>query len=424
MIESDRKVRMKKNISTHLTMEAKKTLQMVQEEFPDNPKAMEYFYKKLESFYITGSGKLWNDKKVIGTMCIHVPEEIIYAAGAVPVRFCSGVYAADQVGSEFMPAKSCPLIKSTLGMAYLELIPQALLIVNPTTCDQKRKAGEIMREFSDKIYTLELPPTKDTEEARVYWQRVVKKFVRAVENATNQRVTRKRLKEAIKKIKLAQTQFRRFYNLRKNTPPLIYGKDAYLVMNAYFFDDINEWTDALCGLNSELESRKKNNMSIGNERFPRILLTGSPSIFPNLKLPLLIEQLGAVVVADETCSSNRFIYDMVSIDEGFMYDMIPSVADRYLKPSTCPNFTPNSDRDRKLLSMAEEFQIDGIIYQAFAGCYLYEMESRRIGKLMESQGIPMLYLETDYSPDDVGQLSTRIEAFLESLKSRKRRAAN
>ena len=31
----------------------------------------------------------------------------------------------------------------------------------------------------------------------------------------------------------------------------------------------------------------------------------------------------------------------------------------------------------------------------------------------------MLYIETDYNPDDLGQLSTRIEAFLESLKAKK-----
>lgn len=415
---------MKYNISAHLAMEAKKTLQIVRDEFPDNPDAMEYFYKKAELYFTPGQGGFFEGKKVIGTMCIHVPEEIILASGCVSLRLCSGVYAFDAAGSEFMPAKSCPLIKSTLGAAYLELLPETVMIVNPTTCDQKRKSGEIMGEFTDKIYTLELPPTKDTEEARVYWQRSVKKFVRAVENKTGERVTRKRLKEAIKKIKLAQAQFRRFYNLRKNNPPLIYGKDAYMVMNIYFFDDIIKWTEALCNLNNELEVRSKSSRFPSHTIKPRILVTGSPPIFPNLKLPLLVEQLGAVIVADETCSSNRFIYDMVAVDEGFLYDMLPSIADRYLKPCTCPNFTPNTDRDRKILEMAKEFNVDGVIYHAFAGCHLYEMESRRIGKVLSAANIPMLYIETDYSPDDVGQLSTRVEAFLESLKSRKRRGLN
>ena len=48
------------------------------------------------------------------------------------------------------------------------------------------------------------------------------------------------------------------------------------------------------------------------------------------------------------------------------------------------------------------------------------MEYRSVADEFNKAGIPMLYVETDYSPDDQGQLSTRIEAFLESLKNRKK----
>jgi benzoyl-CoA reductase/2-hydroxyglutaryl-CoA dehydratase subunit BcrC/BadD/HgdB len=43
-----------------------------------------------------------------------------------------------------------------------------------------------------------------------------------------------------------------------------------------------------------------------------------------------------------------------------------------------------------------------------------------VAETLNKEGIAMLYIETDYSPDDMGQLTTRIEAFLESLKTRKR----
>ena len=39
---------------------------------------------------------------------------------------------------------------------------------------------------------------------------------------------------------------------------------------------------------------------------------------------------------------------------------------------------------------------------------------------MEKEGIPFLYLETDYSPEDVGQLTTRIQALIEMVSSRER----
>ena len=101
--------------------------------------------------------------------------------------------------------------------------------------------------------------------------------------------------------------------------------------------------------------------------------------------------------------------------------MIPAIADRYLKPCTCPIFTSNNDRKRKIGEMIKSFAIDGVVYQSFAGCHIFEMEQRSIGKLLSDEGIPMLYIETDYSPDDAGQLSTRVEAFIESLKAKKRK---
>lgn len=416
----DRLTRMQKTVKVHQAMEAKRTLQVVEEEFPDNPQGMNYFYDRLRG-YTEGKSFVPEGKKVVGTLCIHVPDELIYAAGAVPVRLCSGAYASDQVGAEFMPAKSCPLIKSTLGKIYLDMVPDAVMIVNPTTCDQKRKFGEISGEFNDRFYMLEVPPTKDSEEAREYWQRVVKRFAKTLEKATGTKITRKGMKAAISKVRTAQAQYRRFHNLRKHPQPLIWGKDALIVANTYFFDDIDKWTQAMDRLNTELEGRKDSGKSVGSPNAPRVIMSGSPSIFPNMKMPLLVEQLGAVIVADETCSSNRLLYDMVAADEGYLYDMVPAVADRYLKPCTCPNFTPNTDRERKLIEMAKTFAADGVIYQAFSGCQLYEMESRRIGKVLEANGIPMLYIETDYSPDDTGQLSTRIEAFLESIKVRKRK---
>ena len=422
-MEIERAERMKKTTTVHLAMEAKDALKRITEDFPDNPYAMEYFYNLLHKAYCEGESITSLNSSLIGTMCIQVPEELIYAARARPIRLCSGAYAYDQAGAEFMPAKSCPLVKATLGMMNVKNMPfkdSLRAVVIPTTCDQKKKAVDMLKEMGFKTYILEMPSVKDTEEARFYWQNSVKNLAVALEDITGNRITRKRLKEAIIKTNRARAEFRRFSNLRKKANPLIYGKDAFVVANSYFFDDIEQWTDALSKLNTELEDRHNRGVSVSNRHAPRILLTGSPVIFPNLKLPLIIEQSGGVIVADEMCSSTRLLYDSVSFDEGDLYDMIPAIADRYLKPCTCPCFVKNEDRKRKLLEMVREFKVEGVVYQAFSGCHLYEMEHKGIGNALEADGIPMLYVETDYSPEDSGQLSTRIEAFLESIRARQR----
>ncbi|MDX9743650.1 MAG: 2-hydroxyacyl-CoA dehydratase family protein, partial [Arcobacteraceae bacterium] len=161
-------------------------------------------------------------------------------------------------------------------------------------------------------------------------------------------------------------------------------------------------------------------INAANKISPRIVYTGSPPIFPNYKIPQLIEESDAIIVADETCSSNRMFNDMVAVDEWNLYDMIDSISDKYLKACTCPIFTKNDDRIRRVIQLVRAYKADGVVYQAFAGCTVYEMEQRSVLEAMEKEGIPILYLESDYSPSQGGQLSTRIEAFIESLKTRRR----
>lgn len=404
--------------------EAENVLDHITDRFDDNPQGMEYFYDLFRRVYCRGE-ELPRKGTQIGTTCIQAPEELIYAVGATPVRLCNGSYHYDQIGGDFMPAKSCSLVKATLGMLNSEnpvpRVGQLDLVVNPTTCDQKKKASAMIEGMGYRIHDLELPSAKESEESRLYWQRTVRRFAVRLSEVTGKKMTRKALKAAMARTARAQTAFRAMHNLRKSSPTLFLGKDAFLVTNAFFFDDIERWTEAVETLNGELLQRQQDGFQAAQRKAPRILFTGSPPIFPNLKLPLLIEESGGVVVADETCSANRMLYDMSAVDEWRLNDMVDALADRYLKPCTCPIFTRNDDRQRRLLELAEGFSADGVIYQAFSGCQVYEMEQRSIAEALSAKNIPMLYIETDYSPDDMGQLSTRIEAFLESIKTRKRK---
>jgi len=415
----DRFERVKKSGGIHYNMEAKKCIADLKDEFHSQLDSMSYFYDIMENI-IHEPESSDTEEKVIASMCIHVPVELIYAAGARPVRVCGGAYATDQVGADFLPAKTCPMVKSTAGALYLGLLPGRVkpkLVVNPSSCDQKKKLGEVVSGFDDEFYLLELPPNKDTEESREYWHRVVKRFAKKLESVTGKRITRRNLKKAIKLVSTAQGRYRHFHKLRSQAP-VIFGKDAILITNAFFFDDLARWTEKLDELNREMELRIEKKKHVVHENAPRILLTGSPAIFPNLKLPILIEKMGGLVACEEYCSSSRMLTDSIAVDEWFLYDMIPAIADRYLKPSTCPNFSPNEDRIRKILSMIKEFNIDGVVYQSFTGCQLYDMESITVGKAMDEINMPTLYLESDYNPDDSGQLITRVEAFLESVKNK------
>jgi benzoyl-CoA reductase/2-hydroxyglutaryl-CoA dehydratase subunit BcrC/BadD/HgdB len=420
---ANREEKVQKTVDRHLAKEVKNVLQHFPLESAERPAAMGYFIDSLKTFY-QDSVQVNSDKPVIGTMCVMVPDELIYAVGGVPLRLCCGASSCDLAGAEFMPAKSCPVVKATMGLLSAKrtfLQKQISAIVMPSTCDQKKKSAEMLISMGYEVLLLEMPSNVHSDHGRHYWQESVNRLAWSLEKVSGARITVDRLRKAIAKVGAASKAFRELNQLRKQPHPIIYGSDVLLVNNTYFIHRIEDWTKAVKALNDELHTRSHLTMRAGMRMAPRILLTGSPPIFPNLKVPLLVEQSGALIVADEVCSSTRLLYDTVAYDEQALYDMIPAVADRYLKASTCPCFTPNTNRPRRVMEMVEEAKIDGVVYQAYSGCMPYEMEQKIIADALTEKGVPMLYVETDYSPEDMGQLSTRVEAFIESIRTKMRK---
>ncbi len=411
----------KEKQNRHKAMEAVKVLNTLKEEFKNPIKSMDYFYDLFEDVYCRQKS-LHNDKVKVGTMCIQIPSEIIYALDAVPIRLCNGFYTDDEIGSDLMPQKACPLVKATVGhFASGNFSDKPHYVYSPTTCDQKTKAGSAIEGFGYDVIDVDFPRVKESEISREYFRRSIKNFSVDLSKRTGTKLTKKNLKASISKVGYAQSLYHKLCEYRKEEEVTISGNDMFLVTGAFFFDKIDSWIEAVEKLLKECEIRKQEKISVAAKISPRIVYTGSPPIFPNYKIPMLIEQSDGVIVADETCSSNRMFNDRVAVDEWFVNDMLDSMADKYLKACTCPVFTKNDDRIRRVIELVRSYNAEGVIYQAFAGCTVYELEQRSVLAAMEKEGIPILYLESDYSPSQGGQLSTRVEAFVEALKMKKRK---
>ncbi len=419
-MEADRLERKHAAAARRLAREHLDMLAEIRSGSPDKPVSMEYFYERHQAL-AEGEDPV-PGKRRIGIFCTQVPVELILAVGCVPVRLCSGSHAYEQAGAELVHARCCPVVKAATGSLHMNLhhrVNQPAMIVVPATCDQKIKAAEIWRDMGYPVVLMEVPTTRDSEEAREYWYRSVNNLVMQLQRLTGKRITKTNLKAAIGVLREASHEYRKFHATIAEPMSGISASDAFLVTSALFFDEPARWTEALARLNRELEQRKSGSTFIGDRTSPRILMTGSPCIFPNLKTLLLLEKAGATVVADDFCSSSRMLYDTVFYDEGNLYDMIPAVADRYLKPSTCTVFSPGDDRRRNLIRLFRQFSCDGVVYQTFVGCHPFEMEQGLTAKILNAENI-----ETDYSPEDKGQLATRVEAFVESIKARKMRSKN
>ena len=394
----------------------------------NRPEAMQYF-DEIANFFGQREKEIQaakqNGKKVIGYFCLFAPTELILAADAIPVRVNSGWYDTSKVGDRIVPVEVCPVIRSTIGAKMIGLSPYLELsdaLISVLTCDGMTKLSEILSDYKP-VWTMPLPRVKDSLQSMRFWSEEIKTVKGQIEALTGNKITGKKLKSAIELTQKATKTFRKLQELRKGTP-VIMGRDAMLVNQTYMWDDIKRWTEKTETLCDELEKRTRQKIWACPPDAPRVMVTGTPMIWPdNWKVPTLIEEATpqGVLVADELCSSERLLYDPVGVDEWSMNDMLNAIAERYLMTSTCPCVTSedgNEDRINWLLNKVKEWKVNGIIYYVLRGCMLYAMEYTRIKRVLDRINVPVYYLDTEYTREDVGQMKTRVEAFLEMLTAR------
>jgi benzoyl-CoA reductase/2-hydroxyglutaryl-CoA dehydratase subunit BcrC/BadD/HgdB len=396
---------------------------------PNRARAMEYF-DQVSDFFGMREKEIRAFKEqgghVIGFACMLAPVELILAAGAIPIRIDSGFYTPSKIGDRVVPVEVCPVVRSMIGLTMAELYPYLEMcdaIISPNSCDGKTKVCEILTD-AFPMWEMNVPKVKDTPQAKSYWLEQVKEVKHKIEKLTGNKITGKAMRTAIAKTLKATEASRRLQDVRKISPAGISGRDAMLVEQMTFFDDLERWAEKTNLLCDELEANAKKKVCVAPQDTPRILLTGSPMIWPDCwKIPNLIEESkpAGLIVADELCSGDRVYFDPVGVDEGSVGDMLKAIAERYVLPCTCPCFTSekgNQDRIDKLQTMIKDYQVSGVIYHVIRGCHLYAMENKRIKRLCEKENIPVYYLDTEYSREDSGQMKTRVEAFIEMLATK------
>ncbi len=387
----------------------------------NRPEGMAYFDFVMSEVHGLRIKELLDEKKegrkIIGSYCVFVPEEIVLAANATLVGLCSGAdFAMDEV-EKYLPRNTCALIKSSFGFKLGKVCPyleSADMVVGENTCDGKKKAYETLNGMVDNLYVMDLPQVK-SEHGKLLLKKEYERFRNSVEALTGSKVTAESLKQAIKTVNAKRASIHRLLSLRSANPSPISGLDALLANQVFFYDNPKRFTESVNKICNELEKRVEEKRGVFPANTPRIIISGCPQAVPNWKLPYLIETSGAVIVGEESCVGERGTRNLTDESGETIEEMMEAIADRYFQVD-CAIFTPNQDRLRHIQEMFTEYNADGVIHYGLQFCQPYIMESIPVEKTLEENDIPTLRIETDYSMEDAGQLKTRIEAFIEQLR--------
>ncbi|SDB19481.1 double-cubane-cluster-containing anaerobic reductase [Eubacterium oxidoreducens] len=354
-------------------------------------------------------------RKVFGTFCVYVPDEVVLAADGIVTGLCGGSQFWVPDGEAVLPKSTCPLIKASVGARLGKTCPFfriADMYVGETTCDGKKKAWEILGK-DVPMHIMDMPQMKRPKDYDK-WVEEIKEFAKVVEELTGNEITRDKLENAIKIINAKRKAIERVYQARKADKLPISGKDVLLMTQIAFFDDPERCATMCNKLADELEQRIKDGVSVFPEGTKRIMVSGTPMAIPNWKLHHIIETSGAAVVCEETCTGTRYFENLVEEGKTTLEEQYRAIAERYMGIN-CACFTPNTGRIDDIIRLAKEYKVDGVIDVNLKFCCLYDTEGKSVEEALKENGIPVLGIETDYTDSDAQQLRTRIEAFVEML---------
>lgn len=359
------------------------------------------------------SVKELNEKNIplVGAYCTYFPQEIAWAIGASTVALCS---TSDETISQAeldLPANLCPLIKSSYGFAKTDKCPFFYfsdVIVGETTCDGKKKMYELMEDIKP-VYIMHLPNNQD-EKARKYWKSEVVDFKNYLEEKFDKKIREKDLIEAVKLANAIRDAQKNIAQTMKLDPTPISGLDLFHVTYGSQFNmDKKKIPEEINGLAKriidEYDPEKR-------EKKPRIIVTGCPMGGATEKVIKAIEDNGGVIVSFENCSGEKNFDRNIKLDTEDIYQ---AIADRYIDIG-CSVMSPDTNRFELLSRLIDEYKADGVVEMDLVACHTYNVEREKIKRFVqEEKKIPYTFVETDFSQTDVGQINTRMAAFVEML---------
>ena len=347
-------------------------------------------------------------KKIVGYTCSYTPEEIIYAAGALPFRLFGtdeGIHRADI----HLQSYCCSLIRGILEEGLSGRLDFLNGVVFPHTCDSIQRLSDIWRLNIIPTFHIDLvlPVKLNTASARQYLIDILGKFRKDLESALGVTITDAALTDAIKIYNQIRGLMIKLYTLRAQKPEILSGSVFHSIIKAAMIMDRQLFLKALTQIVAQLETAPAGKIKPGTKK---LVITGSICSHPDIYD--IIENAGGVVVWDDLCTGARYF-------EGILDEKVPpleAIAQRYLDRDICPaKHAGLTERGESLVQMVRKQTADGVIFMLLKFCDPHAFDYPYIKELLDRENIPCMLLDMEEQLPAGGQLQTRFETFIQIL---------
>ena len=354
-------------------------------------------------------------KKIIGYFPGgYFPDELVLAADAVPVALNrGGDHEPVEMAGAYMSRWIYTFARANIGYRVLGTEPIYNIIdeyVVPVTDNHVRIVADTWDSFTEMTtFRYGIPHTKHDWSAD-YVIHGFNMLKDRLEELTGNKITDEKIQAAIDLCNKERGLLREISLMRQSKRPPITTKDFVMLNHASLMLDkkvvVEKLEEIVAGLRGtegpELEG-------------PRLMLMGTTMAYGDHRILDFINAAGGNVVIEEFGEGIRHYWETVNPDG----DLMKALGDRYFTRRVPPAwFRPGTERKEFAVKLAKDFNVDGVVWYQLMARETDDFESYWFPDVLKKgAGVPMLKLTSDYDSVERGQFSTKLETFVDSIKT-------
>ena len=354
-------------------------------------------------------------KKVVGVLPYYAPEELVYAAGIVPMGIWGSNTKTISRAKEYCATFYCTIAQLALEMLLDGTMDGLDGIITPTICDTLRPMSQNFRvAMGDKMSVIFLahPQNRFEEFGLQFTVDQYNHVKKELEKIAGREITNDDIQNAIKVYNESRAARRKFVKLASDHCDVITPTKRSAVLKAFYFMLKDEYIAKLNELNAELEK-----LPVCDWQGTKVVTSGI--ICDNPALLAAFEENNIAIAADDVAHESRSFRTDVPENADPMMALAQQFANVDYEVLL---YDPKSSENRRgefVANMVKESGAQGLVLFMQQFCDPEEMEYPYLKKALQDADIPHIKLGIDQQMRDFGQARTAIQAFADVLEMRK-----
>ena len=350
-------------------------------------------------------------KKVIGVLPYYAPEELVYAAGMVPMGIWGSNNKTIALAKEYCATFYCTIAQLALEMLLDGTLDDLDGLITPTICDTLRPMSQNCRvAMEGKLPCIFLahPQNRKPSFGLQFTMDQYNHIKAELEKISGAPITDEALRGAIKVMNRNRAARREFVKLAGQHPEAISAVNRSAVLRAAWFMEPVAYSEKLEALNAELAA-----LPASQWKGRKVVTSGI--ICDNPKLLQIFDDNQIAIAADDVAHESRAIRVDAAETGDPMMALAQQFADQDYDVLLYDEFSNQNRRADFVVDMVKKSGAQGLVLFMQQFCDPEEMEYPYLKKALDDAGIPHLRLGIDQQMRDFGQASTAIQAFADVL---------